>query len=223
MYYNCKHIRVNGKSKLTNNKMEFNFDNKYILEDKRVILKPLELTDFKNLISFSTNEPEIWKYSLIQAVGENGLKNYLNLAIQARNERKEYPFIVFDKLTNSFAGSTRFYDIQLANKCLQLGFTWYGKQFQGTGLNKHCKKLMLEFAFEKMEIERVEFRADNDNKRSIYAMKSIGCVEEGILRSNGMRSDGTRRDSIVLSILKSEWEMKTKDKLEEKIENNASH
>jgi RimJ/RimL family protein N-acetyltransferase len=223
LYYNCKHIRVNGKSKLTNNKMEFNFDNKYILEDKRVILKPLELTDFKNLISFSTNEPEIWKYSLIQAVGENGLKNYLNLAIQARNERKEYPFIVFDKLTNSFAGSTRFYDIQLANKCLQLGFTWYGKQFQGTGLNKHCKKLMLEFAFEKMEIERVEFRADNDNKRSIYAMKSIGCVEEGILRSNGMRSDGTRRDSIVLSILKSEWEMKTKDKLEEKIENNASH
>jgi RimJ/RimL family protein N-acetyltransferase len=203
--------------------MELNFDNKYILEDKRVILKPLELTDFKNLISFSTNEPEIWKYSLIQAVGENGLKNYLNLAIQARNERKEYPFIVFDKLTNSFAGSTRFYDIQLANKCLQLGFTWYGKQFQGTGLNKHCKKLMLEFAFEKMEIERVEFRADNDNKRSIYAMKSIGCVEEGILRSNGMRSDGTRRDSIVLSILKSEWEMKTKDKLEEKIENNASH
>jgi len=64
----------------------------------------------------------------------NGLKNYVNLAIQARNERKEYPFIVFDKLTNSFAGSTRFYDIQIANKCLQLGFTWYGKQYQGAEL-----------------------------------------------------------------------------------------
>jgi len=77
---------------------------------------------------------------------------------------------------------------------------------------------LLEFAFERMEIERVEFRADIDNKRSIFAMKSIGCVEEGVLRSNGMRSDGTRRDSIILSILKSEWESKTKKDLESKIE-----
>lgn len=203
--------------------MEFNFDDKHKLEDNRIVLRPLELTDFENLISFATNEPEIWKYSLVQAVGENGLKNYLNLAILARIEQKEYPFIVFDKLTNSFAGSTRFYDIQLSNKCLQLGFTWYGKQFQGTGLNKHCKNLLLEFAFEKMGIERVEFRADNDNKRSIFAMKSIGCVEEGILRSNGMRNDGTRRDSIVLSILKSEWETKIKEELKSKLDKNTSH
>jgi N-acetyltransferase len=202
--------------------MEFKFEEKYILEDNRVILKPLELSDFENLIFFAINEPEIWKYSLVQAIGKNGLKNYLNLAIQARSERKEYPFAVFDKLTNSFAGSTRFYDFQIANKCLQLGFTWYGKQYQGTGLNKHCKKLMLAFAFEKMEIERVEFRADNDNKRSIFAMKSIGCFEEGILRSNGIRSDGTRRDSIIFSILKSEWETKIKEELESKIKKTAS-
>lgn len=193
--------------------MEFNFDDNYTLEDNRVCLRPLEYSDFDNLISFSLNEPEIWKYSMVQAIGENGLKNYLNLALQARKDKKEYPFIVFDKLTNTFAGSSRFYDIQLANKCLQLGFTWYGKQFQGTGLNKHCKYLLLNFAFEIMDVERVEFRADYDNKRSISAMKRIGCVEEGILRSNGVRNDGTRRDSIVLSILKSEWENKLKDEL----------
>lgn len=193
--------------------MEFNFDDNYTLEDNRVCLIPLEYSDFDNLISFSLNEPEIWKYSMVQAIGENGLKNYLNLALQARKDKKEYPFIVFDKLTNTFAGSSRFYDIQLANKCLQLGFTWYGKQFQGTGLNKHCKYLLLNFAFEIMDVERVEFRADYDNKRSISAMKRIGCVEEGILRSNGVRNDGTRRDSIVLSILKSEWENKLKDEL----------
>ena len=197
--------------------MEFNFENKYTLENNRVCLQPLELTDFNNLITFSTNEPEIWEYSLVQAIGENGLKNYLNLAIQARKEKKEYPFIVFDKLTNSFVGSTRFYDIQLFNKCLQLGFTWYGKQFQGTGLNKHCKYLLLEFAFEKLKIERVEFRADNSNKRSIAALKSIGCIEEGILRSNGMRNNGTRRDSIIFSILKSEWESNLKNELQNKL------
>jgi RimJ/RimL family protein N-acetyltransferase len=203
--------------------MEFDFDNKYLLEDNRAILKPLELSDFENLISFAVNEPEIWKYSLVQAIGENGLKNYLNLAIQGRIDKREYPFIVFDKLTESFAGSTRFYDVQIANKSLQLGYTWYGKQYQGTGLNKHCKNLLLEFAFERLGIERVEFRADSDNKRSILAMKSIGCVEEGILRSNGIRSDGTRRDSIILSILKSEWETKTRKELEKQIRKYASH
>jgi len=64
---------------------------------------------------------------------------------------------------------------------------------------------LLEFAFEKMEVCRVEFRADLRNKRSIAAMKSIGCTEEGILRSNGYCADGSRRDSIVLSIIKEEW------------------
>jgi RimJ/RimL family protein N-acetyltransferase len=71
----------------------------------------------------------------------------------------------------------------------------------------------LTFAFEKLGMQRVEFRADAKNQRSILAMKSIGCKVEGILRSNGIRADGTRRDSIVLSILKSEWENGLKDLL----------
>ena len=135
------------------------------------------------------------------------------MAIDARKEEKEYPFIVFDKLRNSYAGSSRFYDIQLLHKTLQLGYTWYGKDFQGTGLNKQCKYLLLSFAFDKLGMERVEFRADNNNKRSIAAMKSIGCKEEGVLRSNSVKQDGLRRDSIVLSILKGEWENEVKQRL----------
>jgi N-acetyltransferase len=80
-------------------------------------------------------------------------------------------------------------------------------------LNKACKFLLLSFAFEKMGMERVEFRADNLNKRSIAAMKSIGCKEEGVLRSNSVKQDGLRRDSIVLSILKGEWQEGVKQKL----------
>ena len=99
------------------------------------------------------------------------------------------------------------------NKSLQLGFTWYGSDFQGTGLNKQCKLLLLEFAFEKMNMERVEFRADHANKRSISAMKRIGCQVEGILRSHVLKPDGTRRDSLVLSILKQEWENNVKENL----------
>ncbi len=183
----------------------FEFTEKIILEDERVILRPLENTDVEHLLKFSLTEPELWEYSLITAAGEKGLKSYINAAVEARHAQKEYPFIVFDKQLNTYAGSTRFYDIQLTNKCLQVGYTWYGRQFQGTELNKHCKHLLLEFAFEKMSMERVEFRADSQNTRSIAAMKSLGCKVEGILRSTGLRPDGNRRDSIVLSILRNEW------------------
>lgn len=193
--------------------IEFNINEDYILENERAVLRPLAVTDFENLLHFSLNEPELWKFSLVSGSSAAGLKKYIQLAIDARKEGKEYPFIVFDRLTNRYAGSTRFYDIQLLHKTLQLGYTWYGKDFQGTGLNKACKYLLLSFAFEKMGMERVEFRADNLNKRSIAAMKSIGCKEEGVLRSNSVKQDGLRRDSIVLSILKEEWEEGVKQRL----------
>ena len=196
----------------------FEFSKKIILEDERVILRPLENGDVEHLLKFSLTEPELWQYSLIQAAGEKGLKSYISAAVEARHIQKEYPFIVFDKQLNSYAGSTRFYDIQLANKCLQIGYTWYGRQFHGTGLNKHCKYLLLEFAFEKMGMERVEFRADSQNERSIGAMKSLGCNVEGILRSTGLRPDGNRRDSIVLSILRGEWEGSVKENLRTKLD-----
>ncbi len=199
--------------------MSFVFDcqTDYFLEDNCVLLRPLQREDCNNLLLFSLQEPEIWKYSLMAVSGEENLKNYIYSALTAREMGKEYPFIVFDKRWQEFAGCTRFYDIQLANKGLQLGYTWYGKKFQGTGLNKHCKFLLLQFAFEQMGMERVEFRADNTNTKSIAAMKSIGCIEEGILRSNTLKANGNRRDSIVLSILKSEWETVVKEKLLQKL------
>ena len=195
----------------------FNVRKDYTLENDYVLLRPLSLNDFENLLPFSINEPELWKYSLMQGGGEENLGKYLQMAVKARDEEKEYPFIVFDKRKNAYAGSTRFYDIQLFHKTLQLGYTWYGKAFQGTGLNKHCKFLLLEFAFEEIGMERVEFRADNNNQRSIAAMKSIGCTVEGVLRSNNTKHDGTRRDSIVLSILKDEWEGWVKQNLRDKL------
>lgn len=199
------------------NMTDFDFNENYILEDEMVLLRPLQENDFENLISFAINEPEIWKYSMVRAGGQDGMKHYIELAIAARNAEKEYTFVVVDKRTNSYAGSTRFYDMHLPHRTLQLGYTWYGKQYQGTGLNKHCKFLMLSFAFEQMLMERVEFRADNENERSKAAMKSIGCTVEGLLRSSSYRADGSRRDSIVLSILKGEWETSVKEMLQKKL------
>lgn len=197
--------------------INFAFDENYILEDDYVKLSPLQNDDLKNLVSFSLNESGLWKYSLQSAAGEMNMTKYIETALKNKDEKKEYPFIVFDKKKNKYAGSTRFYDIQLEQKTLQLGFTWYGKEFQGTGLNKHCKYLLLEFAFDTMNFERVEFRADNNNERSIAAMKSIGCIEEGVLRKHLIKIDGSRRDSIVLGILKNEWNETVKKNLKAKI------
>lgn len=189
------------------------FDQDIILENEFVLLRPLRAEDIELLGHFAKTEPSIWKYSLLQVQNENDLVKYIEQAVEARSQKKEYPFIVFDKKKQQYAGSTRFYDIQLQFQTLQLGYTWYGAEFQGTHINPNCKLLLLEYAFETLNMERVEFRADNRNARSIKAMKNLGCIEEGILRNHLPTIDGGRRDSIILSILKSEWEADVKKNL----------
>jgi RimJ/RimL family protein N-acetyltransferase len=195
-----------------------NLSQNTILENDTVLLRPLQESDLENLLEISLNEPETWEYSLIRADGKENLENYIQIALKARASKTEFPFIVFDKKSGKYAGSTRFYDINFTFKTLQLGYTWYGKNFRGTGLNKQCKFLLLQFAFETLGMERVEFRADNNNQRSIAAMKNIGCKVDGVLRSH-MPTFGSevRRDSIILSILRNEWFEEVKENLKRKL------
>jgi RimJ/RimL family protein N-acetyltransferase len=208
-----------SQAKLISIPMAINFDpqNNYILEDDRVLLRPLTMDDLQYLLPFALNEPDTWKYSITSAKGTEGMTVYIRTALEAKEAGKEYPFIVFDKLTQEYAGCTRFYDIQPFYETLQLGYTWYGEKFRGTGLNKHCKYLLLQLAFETVGVERLEFRADARNDRSIAAMKSIGCKVDGILRSHIPLQEGGRRDSIVLSILKDEWHSTVKQNLKSKL------
>ena len=201
--------------------MSLNFSQELILENDYVLLRSLQEGDIDNLLEFAINEPTTWEYSLIRADGKENMINYIQLAVKGRENKNQFPFIIFDKKSGKYAGSTRFYDINLEFKTLLLGYTWYGEQFRGTGLNKQCKFLLLQFAFETLGMERVEFRADNNNKRSIAAMKSIGCKEEGILRNHLPVNAGSdvRRDSIVLSILRKEWFNEVKPNLLKRIEN----
>ncbi len=193
------------------------FEQQPILENERVLLRAIREDDFDNLLSFSLNEPEIWVHGLVTAAGKDNLRKYIDTAVKNLNDKKEYPFIVFDKQANKYAGSTRFYDIQQPWLTTQLGYTWYGKDFQRTGLNRHCKLLLLTYVFEEWGMERLEFRADANNSRSIASMKAIGCVEEGILRNHMPTAIGGRRDSIILSILKNEWLGSAKELLNQKI------
>ncbi|MGO4906476.1 GNAT family N-acetyltransferase [Flavobacterium sp. W20_MBD1_R3] len=198
--------------------MDFDFSHSLVLEDETVMLRSLQESDSENLLEISMNEPETWQYSLIRANGRENLEKYIQIALKARANQTEFPFIIFDKKSGKYAGSSRFYDINLEFKSLQLGYTWYGKAFRGTGLNSHCKFLLLQFAFETLGMERVEFRADFNNKRSIAAMVNIGCTIEGVLRDH-MPTLGSeaRRDTIVLSILKKEWITEVKENLKNKL------
>ena len=196
--------------------MNFDTTKEYILENDRVLLRPLKKDDSDHLLTYSINEPELWTYSLTLASGSKNLENYLDFALVKRRQGDSYPFIVIDKESGSYVGSTRFYDIQPHHNTIQLGYTWYGKKFQGTGINKNCKYLLLKFAFETIGVSRVEFRADAKNAPSIASMKSLGCTYEGTFRSNCASPTG-RRDSIIFSILKDEWFGGIKESLKQKL------
>jgi RimJ/RimL family protein N-acetyltransferase len=197
--------------------MVFNFKKDYVLENDVVRLQSLQASDFEKLVAFSINEPELWSFNANGPDSPENLKKYIEKALSQKEKLVGYPFIVFDKTKNKVAGSTRYYNINLEAKHLEIGFTWYGKEFQGTTLNKNCKLLLLEFAFEKMNLERVGFRANNLNQRSIAAMKSIGCIEEGILRNFNTDAKGNRIDAIILSIVKEEWFATVKQNLKNRI------
>jgi RimJ/RimL family protein N-acetyltransferase len=188
-----------------------------ILENELVHLVPLNISHTTAFIQYALEEPETWKYSLVSPGGSAAaMEKYIGFALQERDENKAYPYTVIHKPDNSIAGCSRFYDIDFDNKVASIGYTWYGEKFRRTGLNRQCKLLLLTHAFETWQLERVEFRADHNNAASIAAMKAIGCVEEGILRSHAAIPGG-RRTSIVLSILKEEWENGVKEGLQKKI------
>jgi RimJ/RimL family protein N-acetyltransferase len=184
-----------------------------MLQDSRVLLKAMQLSDFYYLLPFAVNEPELWKYSVIQPIGAVGMANYVQSAVSALELGNEFPFVIWDKTRQTCIGSSRLFDVNMHTKCAQIGYTWYGAEYQGKAINKHSKYLLLQWAFEEMGFERIECRVDSENHRSIRSLTSIGYKQDGILRSNGLRPDGSRRDSIVFSILKSEWYLEIKSRL----------
>ncbi len=188
-----------------------------ILENDRVLLRPLTMDDYALLLPFSLNEPETWQFAPKSAAGAENLKTYFLDAITQKEAGIALPFIVFDKASKQYAGSTRFYNISEPNRSAEIGYTWYGKAFRGSGLNRQCKFLLLQYAFESRDRLRIAFRADATNSRSIAAMKSIGAKEEGVLRQDTVMPDGRFRDTVVLSILQQEWYQSVKNALQHKM------
>lgn len=115
------------------------------------------------------------------------------------------PFAVVHKASGRVAGSTRYFDIRPADRGLEIGYTWYGEEFQRTPVNTECKFLLLHHAFEGLGTLRVQLRTDLRNTRSQNAIERIGGVREGVLRSHIVMPDGYLRDTVVFSIIRPEW------------------
>jgi RimJ/RimL family protein N-acetyltransferase len=125
--------------------------------------------------------------------------------LREREEGKRIPFTIVEKATGAICGSTSFGNISYVDKRIEIGWSWLGKQFQGTGINFHAKFSLLSYAFDVLDWERVEIKTDNLNERSKQALRKIGATEEGVLRSHMQMPKNRRRDSVYFSIIKNEW------------------
>jgi len=192
----------------------FDFSKDYVLENDRVKLIPLSEKHLPDLLYYALHESDIWFYSSDKPTDNEAMIKYVKAALSMREEKQGYAFVVWDKEQQRFVGSTRYYRMDLRNKVSAIGYTWYSKSAQGTKVNKSCKYLLFEFLFDKMGFERIEFEADSENKRSVAAILSLGCQQEGLLRQNKIRTDGTRRNSAIFGLLREEWLVETKEKLQ---------
>ena len=174
------------------------------LENDFVKLTLLDLSNYKHLFDISQQENLI-QFSPSDISTPEKLKDYVQTAVDGYYHKITIPFLIFDKIKNEYAGSSRFGLINRKNKNLHIGWTWIGNQFQGTGLNKHIKFLMLSYAFEELQFDKVEFRIDERNIRSRKAVEKIGATLEGILRKDTLMLDGYKRSTCCYGILKAKW------------------
>ncbi len=175
-----------------------------VLENSRVRLRPLEIGDFEALKAVAF-DAELWDYTLTRGDDAVGLAAYVRQAVEAREQGLRYPFVIIDRQTGALVGSTSYYNVSEAEQRLSIGYTWVGKEFQRTGLNRAAKHLMLSHAFGQLGCERVELETDSRNAKSREAMHRMGATEEGTLRSHRLTQGGFRRDTVIFSVLMSEW------------------
>jgi RimJ/RimL family protein N-acetyltransferase len=181
------------------------FTKNLVLENSRVRLRPLETSDFEALkvIAF---DPDIWEFTLTRADDAVSLAAYLAQAVHDRQAGRRYAFAIVDRETGQLAGSTSYYNIFPADQRLSIGYTWVGKDFQRTGLNRAAKHLLLCHAFGDLQCERVELETDSRNLKSQQAMRRMGATEEGTLRRHRITQGGYRRDTVIFSIIRPEWD-----------------
>jgi RimJ/RimL family protein N-acetyltransferase len=176
-----------------------------VFETKDILLRPMRRDDFDRFLQL-TADRDLWIYFTNDLSDNQELLHWIATGVQEMNNQKRLALTIIDKQTGLPVGSTSIGNISERDKRVEIGWTWLGRVCQGKGINDQAKYLLLEYCFEELGCLRVEFKTDVLNLPARKALKRIGAIEEGVLRSHTLMTHNRRRDTIFYSILQEEWE-----------------
>lgn len=174
------------------------------LTGKLVRMIPLEYGHRDALVE-AASDGQLWNIWFTSVPSEETIDTYLDSAFQQQKAGTSNAFAIVHQASNQIIGSTRYCNMDLENYRLEIGYTWYAKSFQRTGVNTECKFLLLQHAFEVLSCIAVEFRTHWFNHPSRNAILRLGAKQDGVLRNHRISADGVIRDTVVFSILDREW------------------
>ena len=174
------------------------------LERHGVRLEPLT-TDHHDGLVAAAADGKLWELWFTSVPGPGETEKYIATALAGQRDGHMLPWVVRELATGAVVGSTRYHDIMVAVDRVEIGYTWYGLQWQRSRVNTVCKLLLLEHAFDTVGCKVVGFRTDNFNFTSQRAIEALGAKKDGVIRHHFPRRDGSVRDSVMYSILATEW------------------
>ncbi len=174
------------------------------LEGRHVRLEPLSLAHQDGLCAVGL-DAELWRWAQTSLVTPADMRAYIETALAWQAQGTALPFVILARATGQVVGSTRYANIERADRRLEIGWTWIARAAQRTPVNTEAKYLLLRHAFEVLGCIRVEFKTDVLNERSRAALLRIGAKQEGVLRSHMITASGRVRDSVYFSIVAAEW------------------
>ena len=174
------------------------------LEGHSVRLEPLSVEHEAGLAAAAA-DGQLWKLWYTSVPEPAGTRGYIDAALEGQQAGHMLPWAVRDLATQTIAGSTRYHDIVPTADRVEIGYTWYAQRCQRTRINTACKLLLLTHAFDTLNCAVVGLRTDNFNFASQRAIEALGAKKDGVIRHHHPRRDGTVRDTVIYSILATEW------------------
>ena len=174
------------------------------LKGRLAALEPLN-REHEGALAKAAADGELWRLWYTSIAAPDKMGDYVAIALDMRERLGAMPFVVRENATGEIVGCTRYFNVDAANRRLEIGHTWYAKRVQRTALNTECKLLLLTHAFEKLRCIAVEFRTHWFNHASREAILRLGAKQDGVLRNHQLSADGSYRDTVVFSIIESEW------------------
>jgi RimJ/RimL family protein N-acetyltransferase len=169
-----------------------------------VRLIPLTLDHVDALAQVGLEAP-LWRWQPAPIADLDGMHAYVCAALADQDRGLVLPFAIVDQASGRIIGSTRYMDIAMAHRRLEIGATWINSAYQRTGANTDAKRLLLTHAFEVLGVQRVVLKTEALNEQSRKAIARLGAVEEGVFRKHLIATSGRARDMVYFSILDTEW------------------